>query len=89
MHYKIKTMERYLFDEIMKLPCENNVGLLISLNILNKYVKVNLINSENNSLFYEVSINELLLSNISSDELIQVRNANWEKKENNKLIRKI
>lgn len=83
-------MEKYIFNEVMKLPCENNIGMLISLAILNKYVKVNLIKDIENQIYYEINITELLMSNITIEELMQVRNAKWEvNKNNNKLIRKL
>lgn len=71
-------MNRIFLEEIMKLKSSNDFGLFSSLNILKKYVNVDLLMSEKNELYYSVSVNNILLSDISSDELINVRNSGWE-----------
>lgn len=72
----------------MTLPSQSNYSLFNSINILSKYTTVDLLQDEKNNLFYQVNINELLLSDITSDELINVRNNGWFIDVDEKVIRK-
>lgn len=71
-------MNKVFFNEIMKLKPNNDFGLFNSLNVLKKYVNIDLLMNEKKELYYSVKINDILLSEISSEELINVRNNGWE-----------
>lgn len=81
-------MLKYIIQEIMKLPPENNVSLINSLNIINRYAKVSLMTDNNHNIYYQVPLSSVIMSDISTDELIQIRNGGWElNEENNFLIK--
>lgn len=82
-------MNRIFLEEIMKLKSINDFGLFSSLNILKKYVNVDLLMNEKNELYYSVNVNNILLSDISSDELINIRNSGWELSSDKKFLIKI
>lgn len=82
-------MNRIFLEEIMKLKSNNDFGLFSSLNILKKYVNVDLLMNEKNELYYSVNVNNILLSDISSDELIYIRNSGWELSSDKKFLIKI
>lgn len=82
-------MNRIFLEEIMKLKSNNDFGLFSSLNILKKYVNVDLLMNEKNELYYSVNVNNILLSDISSDELIDIRNSGWELSSDKKFLIKI
>lgn len=82
-------MNRIFLEEIMKLKSSNDFGLFSSLNILKKYVNVDLLMNEKNELYYSVNVNNILLSDISSDELINIRNSGWELSSDKKFLIKI
>ena len=70
----------------MNLDSTNELGLAISINILNKFAKVDLLMGEKNQLYYSVNVNDLLLSDITSEDLIDVRNGGWKLSEDKKNI---
>ena len=83
-------MNEYILNEIMSLKPDYSTSLINSYLTLSKYVNISLINDENNKLFYSCPIEELLNSNIEIEELIYVRNGNWELDSQKKcLIKKI
>ena len=82
-------MNRIFLEEIMILKSNNDFGLFSSLNILKKYVNVDLLMNEKNELYYSVNVNNILLSDISSDELIDIRNSGWELSSDKKFLIKI
>lgn len=82
-------MNRVFLEEIMKLESNNDFGLFSSLNILKKYVNVDLLMNEKKELYYSVNISDILLSEISSDELINIRNNGWEISNDKKYLIKI
>lgn len=79
-------MNKVVFNEIMNLDSTNELGLAISINILNKFAKVDLLMGEKNQLYYSVNVNDLLLSDITSEDLIDVRNGGWKLSEDKKNI---
>lgn len=81
-------MNRYVFDEIMKLPSDNSVSVSNSIVKLFGLVSIKLLNEMNTefnkcTLFYQVSINDILKSKITNDDLVFIRNAGWEIKGDN------
>ena len=83
-------MNEYIFQEVMNLKPDYSTSLINSYMALSKYVNIYLINDENNNLLYSCSIEDLLKSNIEVEELIYVRNGNWELDSQKKcLIKKI
>lgn len=83
-------MNEYILNEVMSLKPDYSTSLINSYLTLSKYVNISLINDENNRLFYSCSVEELLNSNVEIEELIYVRNGNWELDSQKKcLIKKI
>lgn len=82
-------MNRVFLEEIMKLKSNNDFCLFSSLKILKKYANVDLLMNEKKELYYCASINDILLSDISSDELINIRNNGWEISNDKKSLIKI
>lgn len=70
-------MTKYEIYEVMKLPSDDSVSLINSLNILMKNVEVKLLNNSKNELYYKIDINDIILSKLTIDDLIKVRNGNW------------
>ena len=71
-------VDRYIIEEIMKLECDNSVSHFNSFNLLNSKSFVELINGSDNNLFYRSSIDDIINSDISAEELILIRNGGWE-----------
>ena len=83
-------LRKYYLDEIMKLDSDNSIGLSNSVVKLEKYADVVLKNDENNNLFFECKVEDILNSEISNEELIMLRNGGWEyNKEKNCLTKKL
>ena len=79
-------VDRYIIEEIMKLECDNSVGHFNSFNLLNSKSFVELINGSDNNLFYRCSIDDIINSDISAEELILIRNGGWELSKNKEFI---
>ena len=72
-------INKYLLKEALSFdPIESeSLGNINSFALLQKFVKVNLINDENNVLTYQASINDIIDSDIKLEDLIQLRNSGW------------
>lgn len=81
-------LNRFILDEIMKLePNGDDISCFSSLAIFNRYdLDVDLLTNEHNELFYSVKVPKVLLSEISTDDLINIRNAGWEYSEDKQFI---
>lgn len=73
-------LNRIILDEIMKLPLDgDDISDFAILAIFTRYgIKVDLLTNEKNELFYSVKVPEVLLSDIETDDLVNVRNGKWE-----------
>lgn len=79
-------LNEYIIYEIMKLESDGSTSLFNSLNILNGKVKVDLLHDENNKLFYQANIKDILKSDLDADKIILLRNGGWEISGDNKNI---
>lgn len=79
-------LNEYIIYEIMKLESDGSTSLFNSLNILNGKVKVYLLHDENNNLFYQANIKDILKSDLDADKIILLRNGGWEISSDNKNI---
>ena len=79
---------RYILDEIMKLPPNgDDIGLFSSLAILSRNkIEVDLLTNEANEIYYSVKVPNILLSEIETDDLMGLRNAEWEYSEDKQFI---
>ena len=83
-------MNRIILEEIMKLEPTNEFGIMSTVGTLSKYGKVDLIQDNKFNLFYQIKVSDILLSDITSDELINVRNGGCGIKKDKKfLIKKL
>lgn len=83
-------MNRYVFDKVFNLESNHSTSLINSLKLLNKYIKIDLIMTDKNEYVYKGKITDLLLSEITTDELLTIRNADWGiDNENKNIIKKI
>jgi len=72
-------MERIVFDEIVKIDKVEQISITISLRMISRFCPIELVNDDENRLFYSCKIDELLKSDITEDELIQaVSEGHWE-----------
>lgn len=81
--------KRTVLDELMKIPSENTTTLFISISILQKYVPLRLINDGDNNIKYVGDVEDLLKSDVTNGELLQIRNGGWEYSEDKKQIVRI
>lgn len=83
-------MLKVFFNEIMKLPTESKTGNLIAINILQKHAKVELERDEKENIIYTANVNDLLLSDLTEEELMRVRDCGWCLTEDeNKILKKL
>ena len=80
-------MEVDKVQEIFSNPVED-VGTMRTLSILSKHVNAQLLMDEQYNLYYEASLEDILKSNITEAELLEVRQGGWKLDiENNCLIK--
>lgn len=70
-------MYKELVEEIMSLPITKGYSLLNSIKILNTYGEVDLLQNEDYSLEYKCKLSDIIESEITPDELINVRQGGW------------
>ena len=72
-------MNKYILEEIMNLPIdgEDSIGLITSISYIQRFANVELMTNEHNDIYYQVLVSDLLLSDIDSDTLMQLRNNGW------------
>lgn len=71
-------MEKKQIYEIMSKTCDNTGNLFGSLSILNTLGEVNLIQDKNFDTIYSFNIADLVESEISIEQLTEIRNDGWE-----------
>ena len=81
-----KMIDENIFRAIMTLPSKKTTLLLMGINILTKYVKVELKTNESGSVYYVADLDKLMKSDITQDELTELRNGDWSI-ENDKIIK--
>lgn len=76
----------YILKEIMKVDIEadNQMTKLNSFIMMQKYANCNLINDENNNLFYQVEVDEILQKQVDPSVLITLRQSGWEMTQDDK-----
>lgn len=81
-------LNEYVIAEIMKLECDNSLSTSNALAILiTKYnINVELLMNEKYVPYYNVLVSDILKSNITAEDLINLRNNNWELSSDNKYI---
>lgn len=79
-------IDKNLFNAIMTLPSKKTTLLLKGISILTKYVKVTLKTDDKGSVYYVADLDDLMKSDITQDELTDVRNGDWSI-ENDKIIK--
>ena len=79
-------MYKELVEEIMSLPITKEYSLLNAIKILNTHGEVNLLQNEDYSLEYKCELSELMESEITSEELMNVRQGGWFLSEDKKYI---
>lgn len=79
-------MYKELVEEIMSLPITKEYSLLNAIKILNTYGEVNLLQNEDYSLEYKCELSELMESEITPEELMNVRQGGWFLSEDKKYI---
>mgnify|MGYP003289541399 CR=1 FL=1 len=82
----------YVIEEIVNesKSYKREIGLISSLNELYKFATFKLLYDDNNNLFYESNLQEIIDSNITQEELFNLCCCGWELSEDKKcLIKKI
>jgi hypothetical protein len=81
-------INRFILDEIMKLPPNgDDISLFSTLAILHRnQINVDLLTNEKNEIYYSVKVPSILLSEIDTDDLMDLRNAKWEYSEDKQFI---
>lgn len=79
-------MYKELVEEIMSLPITKEYSLLNAIKILNTHGEVNLLQNEDYSLEYKCDLSELMESEITPEELMNVRQGGWFLSEDKKYI---
>lgn len=79
-------MYKELVEEIMSLPITKEYSLLNAIKILNTHGEVNLLQNEDYSLEYKCELSELMESEITPEELMNVRQGGWFLSEDKKYI---
>lgn len=79
-------MYKELVEEIMSLPITKEYSLLNAIKILNTYGEVNLLQNEDYSLEYKCELSELMESEITPEDLMNVRQGGWFLSEDKKYI---
>lgn len=80
-------VNEYMFNEIMRMPSEKNVSLIVSLDKMSKYCKeIKLLTNEKNELFYRVDANILRQLDIESSELLSLNQSGWVLNDNKKFL---
>jgi hypothetical protein len=74
--------------EIFVLPKVDEVGMFTGLHILSSKVDVKLLSDERYNLYYIVSVDDILQSDLAIDELISVYQSGWVLDDDHKFIRK-
>lgn len=83
-------MNKIILEEIMKLPQTEEFGLMCSISILSKYGTVDILQDDKHNLYYQIKVSDILLSDITAEDLMNVRNSGWELSDDKKcLIKKI
>jgi len=70
-------LNKYIVYEIMNLPIDNSVSLMVAIKILESKVKVNLLMDKDYRPYYSVNIDEILKTDITPENLIEIRNNGW------------
>lgn len=70
-------MNLEIMKEIFSLPIEEEVGTMRTLSILNKYSTPKLLMDEKFNLVYKVPLEDIIKSDISTDELIEIHQGGW------------
>ena len=83
---KMDEIKKYYLDEIMKLEPDNETINYEALKILNSYVKVELLMNDKFNTYYICSVEDILNSDISNEELIQIRNNGWQYSDDKKSL---
>ena len=78
-------LNEYIIYEIMKLESDNSTSLFNSLRVFGD-IKVDLLHDENNVLFYQVKISDILKNKLTTDDIFYLRNGGWELSEDKKYI---
>ena len=78
-------LNEYIIYEIMKLESDNSTSLFNSLRVFGD-IKVDLLHDENNVLFYQVKISDILKNKLTTDDIFYLRNGGWELSENKEYI---
>lgn len=69
---------KYVLEELMKIPSTDTTSLFSSLNILRQYGDVILTQNENFDTIYQMNIDDLWCHDIDDDTLLKIRNGGWE-----------
>ena len=78
-------LNEYIIYEIMKLDSDNSTSLFNSLRVFGD-IKVDLLHDENNVIFYQVKISDIIKNKLTTDDMIYLRNGGWELSENKEYI---
>ena len=78
-------LNEYIIYEIMKLDSDGSTSLFNSLRVFGD-IKVDLLHDENNVLFYQAKISDILKNKLTTDDMIYLRNGGWELSENKEYI---
>ena len=70
-------MERKVFEEIAKKGRGERESLIVSMQMLARHCPIALINGEDNKLFYQCKVDDILSSAISEDELSEAVTSGW------------
>lgn len=82
-------INQYILDEAMKLPIlneSNNIGLIDTLNLINKYAKVSLKLNDKYEPIYEVNVDEILKSEMEMEDAVKIRYGGFEYSDDKKLL---
>jgi hypothetical protein len=77
---------KYVLEELMKIPSTDTTSLFSSLNILRQYGDVILTQNENFDTIYQMSMDDLLSHDIDDDTLLKIRNGGWEISQNGNFL---
>ena len=85
----IKMVNKYILDEIIKLPSNDSTPMLKTFHILSKCAHIDMVLDDNYDAMYRVKLEDILSSDLTNEELMLIHNGGWTYSKDNEYLVKI